>query len=114
MLGHVGYMRGATVFVATLLATSVWADSPDISARRLLLDRRTGGPESTLCCPSRSAPNGRTTPESGCRRYGRNAPGPTVPGTSYGRVHLTESRLRANVRAKRVRRTALAAWNGAS
>ncbi len=30
------HMRGAIVLVAMLLATSVWADSPDISARRLL------------------------------------------------------------------------------
>src|SRR5208337_1162923 len=27
-------MRGATMFVAMLLATPVWADSPDISARQ--------------------------------------------------------------------------------
>ena len=29
-------MRGVIVLVAVLLASSVWADSPDISARRLL------------------------------------------------------------------------------
>jgi hypothetical protein len=29
-------MRGATVFMAMLLSSSTWADSPDISARRLL------------------------------------------------------------------------------
>jgi hypothetical protein len=34
--GDVRNMRGAVVFVGMLLATSVSADSPDISARRLL------------------------------------------------------------------------------
>lgn len=29
-------MRGAILFVAMLLASAVWADSPDISARKLL------------------------------------------------------------------------------
>src|SRR5271157_3694150 len=37
-------MRGALILFATLMAPAVWADSPDISARRLLSSWTNGDP----------------------------------------------------------------------